>query len=151
MFRCCYLINLSRLQKPESGPKEIAVFGPKADHGWTGAVLTNIQDKAKELNAAQSDYKYVVYSDADAEAQAKSVDDVLAKRRVLPVSSFSLLLMKPSLRLPRLLSPVFLSFSSTVSLPMMPLRLQKIAISPTLKAITILPAWLPLTVSLPRA
>lgn len=60
--------------------KEVAIFGPKADHGWTGAVLSDIQDKAKELNKAQSKYNYVVYSDADAEAQAKSVDDVLARK-----------------------------------------------------------------------
>lgn len=80
-FAAVTLLALVGCNKTESGQKEIAVFGPKADHGWTGAVLTDIQDKAKALNAAQSDYKYVVYSDADAEAQAKSVDDVLAKKK----------------------------------------------------------------------
>jgi ribose transport system substrate-binding protein len=64
-----------------SGKKEVAVFGPKADHGWTGAVLSDIQDKAKALNAAQDKYNYVVYSDASAEDQAKSVDDVLARKK----------------------------------------------------------------------
>ena len=60
--------------------KEVAVFGPKADHGWTGAVLTYITEKAASLNKAQTKYKYVIYSHADAEAQSNAVDDVLARK-----------------------------------------------------------------------
>ena len=60
--------------------KEVAVFGPQADHGWTGAVLTGIQEKAAALNKAQSKYEYVIYSDATAESQAQKVDDVLARK-----------------------------------------------------------------------
>ncbi len=74
------MMGLVSCGKTNNVQKEVAVFGPKADHGWTGAVLSDIQAKAEELNKAQTKYKYVVYSDADAEAQAKDVEDVLARK-----------------------------------------------------------------------
>ena len=32
------------------GEKELLILVPSADHGWTGAVLTNARDYAAELN-----------------------------------------------------------------------------------------------------
>jgi ribose transport system substrate-binding protein len=63
------------------GTKEIAVMVPSADHGWTGAVLTYAQDKAKELNADASlkdKYSVKVYAAKDVENQIQQVDDLLA-------------------------------------------------------------------------
>jgi ribose transport system substrate-binding protein len=63
------------------GTKEIAVMVPSADHGWTGAVLTYAQDKAKQLNADASvntKYSVKVYAAKDVENQIQQVDDLLA-------------------------------------------------------------------------
>ncbi len=63
------------------GGKEIAVFVPSADHGWTGAVLTYAQEKAKEMNAdsgVNDKYNVVVYAATDVENQIQQVDDKLA-------------------------------------------------------------------------
>ena len=62
--------------------KEISVIVPSADHGWTGAVLTYAQDKAKELNAdaaVTEKYSVKVYAATDVENQISQVDDLLAK------------------------------------------------------------------------
>ena len=64
------------------GTKEIAVVVPSADHGWTGAVLTYAQDKAKELNedaTVKEKYSVKVYAATDVENQISQVDDLLTK------------------------------------------------------------------------
>lgn len=60
--------------------KEIAVFVPSADHGWTGAVLKYAQGKADEMNADSSineKYNVKVYAATDVENQIQQVDDLL--------------------------------------------------------------------------
>ncbi|MFC4778304.1 substrate-binding domain-containing protein [Paenibacillus sp. GCM10023252] len=62
--------------------KEIAVMVPSADHGWTGAVLTYAQEKAKQLNEdskVKEKYNVKVYAAKDVEDQIKQVDDLLTK------------------------------------------------------------------------
>lgn len=66
----------------KSSIKELAVVVPSADHGWTGAVLTYAQDKAKELNEDASfkeKFSAKVYAAKDVENQIQQVDDLLAK------------------------------------------------------------------------
>jgi ribose transport system substrate-binding protein len=66
------------------GTKEIAVMVPSADHGWTGAVLTYAQDKAKELNedaSVKEKYTVKVYAAKDVENQIQQVDDLLANSK----------------------------------------------------------------------
>ncbi len=61
--------------------KEIAVFVPSADHGWTGAVLSYAQEKAAEMNEnpdLNSKYTVEVYAATDVENQIQQVDDKLA-------------------------------------------------------------------------
>ncbi|MGI6777894.1 MAG: substrate-binding domain-containing protein [Acetivibrionales bacterium] len=66
--------------------KEIAIMVPSADHGWTGAVLTYAQDKAKELNSDKNineKYTVKVYSATDVENQIQQVDDILTNAKSL--------------------------------------------------------------------
>lgn len=66
---------------PSGDQKEIAVFVPSADHGWTGAVLEYAQGKTDEMNADSSingSYVTKVYAATDVENQIQQVDDLLA-------------------------------------------------------------------------
>jgi len=69
-----------------SSVKEIAVMVPSADHGWTGAVLTYAQEKAKQLNEDKSvneKFTVKVYSATDVEDQIHQVDDRLTNTKNL--------------------------------------------------------------------
>ena len=58
---------------------DIAVLVPNADHGWTGAVLTYAQEKAKEVNDAGK-YSVKVISSKDAADQISQVEDLIANK-----------------------------------------------------------------------
>jgi len=76
------LVGCSNNSSKSAGSKEISVIVPSADHGWTGAVLTYAQSKAKELNADASvneKYSVKVYAAKDVESQIQQVDDLLTK------------------------------------------------------------------------
>lgn len=70
----------------DGAKKEIAVMVPSADHGWTGAVLTYAQEKAKELNedaAIKEKYSVKVYAAKDVEDQIQQADDLLTNTDIL--------------------------------------------------------------------
>ena len=75
------LVGCSTNSSSGGAIKEISVIVPSADHGWTGAVLTYAQSKAKELNddaSVKEKYSVKVYAATDVENQIQQVDDLLA-------------------------------------------------------------------------
>ena len=65
-----------------SSKKEVAVFIPGADHGWSGAVVDYAQTRVDELNKSQDKFTYKLYKHDSSEAQANGVNDVLATNNV---------------------------------------------------------------------
>ena len=65
---------------PAGGGTEVMILVPSADHGWTGAVLTNARDYAEELNAdTTSEYRYVVVTSDSSEQQVQQMNDLVAR------------------------------------------------------------------------
>ena len=60
----------------DDGKTDIAILVPNADHGWTGAVMTYAQEKAKEINDAGT-YSAVVITSTDAANQISQVEDLI--------------------------------------------------------------------------
>jgi len=82
-FIAASFIGLSGCGNADS-TQEVAVMVPSADHGWTGAVLTYAQEKAKELNAdstIKEKYNVKVYAAKDVEEQIQQIDDLLTKAK----------------------------------------------------------------------
>ena len=55
---------------------DIVILVPNADHGWTGAVLTYAEEKAKEINDAGK-YSARVISSSDPANQITQVEDII--------------------------------------------------------------------------
>ena len=62
------------------GEKELLILVPSADHGWTGAVLTNARDYAAELNeSGEYDYEFRVMTSDNSEQQVLQMQDLVAR------------------------------------------------------------------------
>ncbi|NLA53884.1 MAG: sugar ABC transporter substrate-binding protein, partial [Clostridiales bacterium] len=55
---------------------DIVILVPNADHGWTGAVLTYAEEKAKEINDGGK-YTARVISSSDSANQITQVEDII--------------------------------------------------------------------------
>lgn len=58
---------------------DITILVPNADHGWTGAVMTYAQEKAKEIND-KGVYKAKVVSSTDAQNQISQLEDIIENK-----------------------------------------------------------------------
>jgi len=58
---------------------DITILVPNADHGWTGAVMTYAQEKAKEIND-KGDYTAKVVSSTDAQNQISQLEDIIENK-----------------------------------------------------------------------
>lgn len=64
----------------DTGKPQVMILVPSADHGWTGAVLTNARDYANELNAnGDAEYEYVVQTSDSSEQQVLQMQDLVAR------------------------------------------------------------------------
>ena len=64
---------------PESGATDIAILVPNADHGWTGAVMTYAEAKAKEVNEAGT-YSAKVITSTDSANQISQIEDLIENK-----------------------------------------------------------------------
>ena len=58
---------------------KIYVLLPYADHGWTGAVLTNAIDYANELNSAQSECEFIIQTSHEYQEQVGQIQNLVAR------------------------------------------------------------------------
>lgn len=76
-------LGLASCQSSDSGKQEVRILVPSADHGWTGAVLTNAQSHADELNKKEGQkYNFVVTACESAEVQMNTVNDLEASSNI---------------------------------------------------------------------
>ncbi len=59
--------------------EKIAILVPNADHGWTGAVMTYAEEKAKEIND-EGKYSATVITSTDAANQISQVEDLIENK-----------------------------------------------------------------------
>ena len=67
------------VQEPAEGAKELKILVPNADHGWTGAVMTYAEEKAKEVTEAGA-YNAQVITSTDAANQISQVEDLIENK-----------------------------------------------------------------------
>ena len=62
------------------GTKEVAILVPSADHGWTGAILTNAQAYAAELETKyEGEYTFHVYTSNNSSGMINQMRDLVAR------------------------------------------------------------------------
>lgn len=75
----------------EGGSADIAILVPSADHGWTGAILSNANAWAEEINAEGTYSARVITATGDAD-QRSQIEDIAANKNykavvILPYSN----------------------------------------------------------------
>lgn len=75
----------------EGGSADIAILVPSADHGWTGAILSNANAWADEINDGGKYSARVITATGDAE-QRSQIEDIAANKNykavvILPYSN----------------------------------------------------------------
>ncbi len=71
--------SASTASSAAGGGQKIAIMVPNADHGWTGAVMTYAEEKAKEIND-EGKYEAQVITSTDAGNQISQVEDLIANK-----------------------------------------------------------------------
>ena len=63
------------------GEKDLVILVPSADHGWTGAILSNARDYANELKeSGDYEYNFVVQTSGNSEEMNQQMEDLVARK-----------------------------------------------------------------------
>ena len=84
-------VTLAACNDEGLGSGDIAILVPSADHGWTGAILSNANAWAEEINAEGTYSARVITATGDAE-QRSQIEDIAANKNykavvILPYSN----------------------------------------------------------------